>query len=75
MHVVPASGVDPWAILLATRRACLASMSPCFSCTATGKCPFHDTLSFKVTMVCLAYAYLILPRSKKMVYHLPCGRA
>ena len=65
MHVILALGISPWAFLLAARRACTGSASPCFSCSATSTCPFHDALSFKVTMFCLAKACLITPRSKK----------
>ena len=65
MHVILALGIAPWAFLLAARRACTGSASPCFSCSATSTCPFHDALSFKVTIFCLAKACLITPRSKK----------
>ena len=65
MHVILALGIAPWAFLLAARRACTGSASPCFSCSATSTCPFHDALSFKVTMFCLAKACLVTPRSKK----------
>ena len=65
MHVILALGIAPWAFLLAARRACTGSASPCFSCSATSTCPFHDALSFKVKMFCLAKACSITPRSKK----------
>ena len=62
MHIILAIGIDPWAFLLAARRACTRSVSPCFSCSVTSTCPFHNALSFKVTMFCLAKACLIMPR-------------